>query len=81
MKLNKKEIRVLSGLLLTEQAELTDLIELSDGNDMFKKLYDFCIEKKAMNGIDPELKAFCATNKNLTFSEAKREFDKKNKRY
>lgn len=51
MKLNKKEIRVLSGLLLTEQAELTDLIELSDGNDKINLVDEFIIVKELLKKL------------------------------
>lgn len=49
--------------------------------NMFKQLNEFCYEKKARNRIDSALKTFCDNHKNLTFTEAKKEFDKENKRY
>lgn len=54
---------------------------LRNNIDMYEKLNDFCIEKKARYRIDPELKAFCNKYSNLTFTEAKKEFDKRNRRY
>ncbi len=54
---------------------------LRNNLNMYEQLYEFCLEKKARNRIDPELKIFCDSHKDLTFTEAKKEFDKKNKRY
>jgi radical SAM protein with 4Fe4S-binding SPASM domain len=54
---------------------------LKNNLKMFEQLNDFCLEKKARNRIDPELKDFCDAHPNMTFTEAKKEFDKQNKRY
>lgn len=49
--------------------------------NMYIELNRFCEEKKSRNRIDVELKLFCKNHPELSFSEAKVEFDNINKRY
>lgn len=54
---------------------------LNHNLEMFKALNEFCLEKKNRYKMDRELDLFCKTHNNLTFTQAKKEFDKLNKRY
>ncbi len=54
---------------------------LRNNPGMFEQLYKFCNEKKARNKINPELKAYCEAHPDLTFTDAKREFDEIAKKY
>lgn len=66
---------------LIELAAYLKLYCLRNNPEMYKELSGFCREKKARNRIDPELREFCEKNPNLTFTQAKKEFDSLNKRY
>lgn len=54
---------------------------LRNNQDFFVRLNGFCKEKKARYRLDPELREFCEGHKDLTFSEAKVEFDRLMRRY
>ena len=54
---------------------------LNHNLEMYETLNDFVLEKKARYRIDKKLDSFCASHSNLTFMEAKKEFDKLSKRY
>lgn len=57
------------------------IYSLRNNLKMYQQLNEFCREKKARNRIDPDLKTFCDEHPDLTFTEAKKKFDKKYRRY
>jgi len=62
-------------------AALLKLESLAGNYPFFRKLNSFCLEKAGRYRIDPKLREFCERRPGLSFTEAKRLFDAREKRY
>jgi len=66
---------------LIRLASYLKIYVLRNNRDFFAELNAFCKEKRARYGIDQELRRFLEANPKLTFTEAKKVFDERVKRY